>query len=378
MKILVTGASGFIGKNLCARLSTLDNVNLATFTKGDPVESLAQLVENADFIFHLAGVNRPVSDSDFVTGNTDLTKSIVDALKSSGKKTPLLITSSAQAVLDNPYGKSKLAAEQIVREWTDDSNSPTIIYRLPGVFGKWCKPNYNSVVATFCYNISHELPVHISDPNHEITIAYIDDVIDQFTAHLTRVLPGDTNGLHTIKKTFTLSLNDLHERILQIHNIRSSLIIPNLEDQLNKYLYATYISYLDTSDFSYILSKNTDDRGWLAEFIKSKQFGQIFISKTKPGISRGDHWHHTKIEKFLVVEGIAEITFRNKINEQDIITYTVSGTDLEVVDIPTGYVHAIKNIGETELLTLFWANEILNKANPDTFFEKVKEEMTKK
>ncbi len=378
MKVLVTGATGFIGNNLCARLNTLKDIELATFTKEDPIETLTDLVAQSDFIFHLAGVNRPVDEAEFAIGNTDLTNTIIEALRSCDKNTPLLISSSVQANLDNPYGKSKLAAENLVKEWSNESSSQVIIYRLPGVFGKWCKPNYNSVVATFCHNISHDLPIEVSDPAHQITIAYIDDVINQFTAHLTNSIPAGYDGLHSISNTFTLSLGELQERILQIHSIRTSLVIPNLEDKLNKFLYATYISYVDTNNFSYNLGKNSDDRGWLAEFIKSSQFGQIFISKTKPGITRGDHWHHTKIEKFLVVEGTAEITFRNKINEQDIIVYPVTGDALEVVDIPTGYVHAIKNVGETDLLTLFWANEILDKENPDTYYERVEEEMTKK
>lgn len=370
-KILVTGSGGFVGKNLCAKLGTLDNVQVLTFTRKDSNDTLASHVNNADIIFHLAGVNRPENDEEFAKDNTLLTKNIVALLEKKKTKTQLIVTSSTQALLDNPYGKSKLDAENIALEWAKASDNLAFVYRLPGVFGKWCKPNYNSVVATFCYNIAHNLPITINDPKCIIKLAYIDTVIKQFTDHLANDPSKQNSGLYAIESTFDVSLGELSERIKAIHAIRSSLIVPNLDDALNKYLYATYISYLETDDFSYSLNKNTDNRGWLAEFVKSKQFGQIFISKTKPGISRGDHWHNTKIEKFLVVEGDAEITFRNKTNSQDIIRYQVTGEDLTVLDIPTGYVHAIRNTGETDLLTIFWANEILDKAYPDTYYEKV-------
>lgn len=372
MKVLVTGSSGFIGKNLCSALRLRDDVNLLTFNHDQSLDDLDKLILEADFIYHIAGVNRPESESEFTEGNTDLTKRIVSTLRSAGKITPLLITSSTQADLDNAYGKSKRAAEEIVFEWQRESSSPVYIYRLPGVFGKWCKPNYNSVVATFCYNIANGLPITISDPSHRITLTYIDDVIDDFTAHIE----GDRSVHDTIlnvSKTFEVSLGELSDRISNIHAIRTNLIIPDLSDLLNKYLYATYISYLPQDKFSYSLTKNSDQRGYLAEFVKSQQFGQIFVSKTKPGISRGDHWHKTKIEKFFVVSGSAEIAFRNKINDQDIIRYKVSGDEMQVVDIPVGYVHSIKNIGDTDLITIFWANELLDKERPDTYYEKVEE-----
>lgn len=372
MKVLVTGSAGFIGKNLCESLRLRNDVELLTYTRKQTLDELTTLVEQADFIYHLAGVNRPESDDEFTTGNTDLTKHIVDTLQSASKQTPLLITSSTQAELDNPYGKSKLAAEQAEFEWHEESKSPVYVYRLPGVFGKWCRPNYNSVVATFCYNIANDLPITISDPTHTITLVYIDDVVDAFLHHLDEHIDSFTD-FQSIKRTFNVSLGELSDRITALHDIRTSLIIPNLGHLLNKFLYATYISYLSIDSFAYGLTKNSDQRGYLAEFIKSYQFGQVFVSKTKPGISRGDHWHQTKIEKFFVVSGKAEITFRNKINNQEVIRYTVDGDEMRVVDIPTGYVHAIKNIGETDLITLFWANEILDKERPDTYYEKVED-----
>lgn len=372
-RLLVTGAQGFIGKNLVGHLALmLDKYDVIEYTQ-ESSDNLEDLVADADFIFHLAGVNRPKDESEFHVGNTELTNRIVTTLKKLSKHTPLLITSSTQAELDNPYGKSKLAAEQAVFDWHKETGSPTYVYRLPGVFGKWSRPNYNSVVATWCYNISHNLPIEVSDPNHVVQLVYIDDVIDSFISQLENQSVKHTQEYEQVSPVFELTLGELQSRLETIHSIRSDLVIPDLSDKLNKYLYATYISYLETDDFSYNLAKNSDNRGWLAEFVKSNQFGQIFISKTKPGISRGEHWHHTKIEKFLVVEGTAEIIFRNKIDNQDIIRYTVNGDDATVLDIPTGYVHAIKNIGNTDLVTIFWANEILDKDKPDTFYEKVEE-----
>lgn len=371
--VLVTGASGFIGKNLCSQLELQEGITVRRFTRDSSQEELITLIMEADFIFHLAGVNRPKDESELTTSNQVLTEQIIEVLRKANKKTPILLTSSIQAELDNPYGRSKVAAENALTAWYKETQSPVYIYRLPGVFGKWCKPNYNSVVATFCYNIANSLPIQISDPNHKITLAYIDDIVDEFIKRLDDN-SSTTDHFYTIPQTFDVSLANLKDRITSLHDIRSTLIIPNLEDTLNKYLYATYISYLQTDDFSYELGTNADNRGWLAEFIKSRQFGQIFISKTKPGISRGDHWHHTKIEKFLVVEGEGEISFRNKINGQDIINYRVNGDKPTVLDIPTGYVHSIKNIGDTDLITIFWANEVLDKEHPDTYYEKVKPE----
>lgn len=368
--ILVTGASGFIGKNLCAHLQLQDDVTVLEFTREKSQEELVDYVKRADFIYHIAGVNRPKDDSEFEAVNYGLTEKIVELLDTHKVKTPILLTSSIQAELDNPYGRSKVAAENKLLEWSRRSECPVYIYRLPGVFGKWSRPNYNSVVATFCHNIANDLPVEVSDPDRKITLVYIDSVISEFIKKFKTDEQGRSD-FYTVPETFEVTLDDLKNRIESLHSIRSSLIVPNLEDKLNKYLYATYISYLKTDDFSYKLASNTDDRGSLTEFIKSNSFGQIFVSTTKPGISRGNHWHHTKIEKFFVIQGEAEITFRNKIDSDDVIRYQVSGDNPTVLDIPTGYVHAITNTGDTDLLTIFWANELLDKDNPDTYFEKI-------
>ncbi|MGH7142175.1 MAG: NAD-dependent epimerase/dehydratase family protein [Candidatus Saccharimonadales bacterium] len=369
--VLVTGASGFIGKNLCSQLMLTDGIKVLKYTRNNTLKELAKFVQEADFIFHLAGVNRPKDEEDFTKDNQILTKHIIELSRSTNSKAPILLTSSTQANLDNPYGKSKLAAEKALLAWSNESNNSIYIYRLPGVFGKWSKPDYNSVVATFCYNIAHNLPVQVSDLKKEITLVYIDDVVDMFIRQLTGSFIPSKDSFYTIPRTFKMDLGDLKDRIIALRGVRTTLVVPNFEDIFNKFLYATYISYLSTNNFSYDLEMHVDNRGWLAEFIKSKQFGQVFISTTKPGISRGDHWHHTKIEKFLVVEGEAEISFRNKINSRKIIRYKVTGDKPTVLDMPTGYVHTIKNTGSTDLITIFWANEILDKNHPDTNYEKV-------
>lgn len=370
--VLVTGASGFVGKNLCAHLSRRDDIKLLKFTRENTQQDLEEYVEKADFIYHLAGVNRPKTEKEFAAGNTDLTKKIVDLLKANKKQTPLLITSSIQAELDNPYGKSKLDAEEIVFDWAKESGNTAYVYRLPNVFGKWCKPNYNSVVATFCHNIAHDLPITINDPSHRLSLVYIDEVIEYFLAALEGRAKQNAQGFAEIPQTFEITLQELADKITAFHESRSTLVMPSLEDDFSKFIYATYTSYLETDNFNYRLSTNTDPRGWLAEFIKSDSFGQIFVSKTKPGISRGNHWHHTKIEKFLVVAGEGEISFRN-VNDtkEDIIRYPVNGDEPTVLDIPAGYVHAIKNTGTEDMITVFWADEIFNKEKPDTYYEEV-------
>lgn len=370
--VLVTGSDGFIGKNLCAALAQDKELNIIKFTRQNTTNDLEEYVKKADFIYHTAGVNRPESDKEFETDNTDLTKTILKYLSKHNKNTPLLITSSAQSTLNNPYGISKKNAEAAVFEWVKISNAKVFVYRLPGVFGKWCKPNYNSVVATFCHNIANELPVTMSDPSHELNLVYIDEVIASFIDTMNGNVSPGSDGFCTIPNNYTITLQQLKDTIESFKNSRKTLVMPDLEDKLNKYLYATFTSYLPTDKFSYELTKNSDDRGWLTEFIKSNQFGQIFISKTKPGVTRGEHWHNTKIEKFFVIEGDAEILFRKIGDTSDKkIRYKVSGKDLTPVDIPAGYVHSIKNIGKSNLLTIFWADEILDKNNPDTYYEKV-------
>lgn len=368
MKVLVTGSKGFIAKNLISVLKESDNYEVIEIDRENTTEDLNSALDEAEFIFHLAGINRPKDENEFFKGNSELTKNIVDYLKNNNKNTPIVITSSIQAELDNAYGRSKKIAEDYLENYSKECSAKVTIYRLPNVFGKWCRPNYNSAVATFCYNIARDIEIWISDKNIELNLVYIDDVV--------RCLINETRKIEKIflfkevdiiyKKT----LGYIVDSIKSFKQIRNTSVLPNFSDEFLKVLYSTYLSYLPENEFSYNLNKNIDNRGWLAEIVKSKEFGQIFVSKTKPGITRGNHYHHTKVEKFIVVQGKAEIKFRN-INNNEVISYIVEGEDLKVIDIPVGYTHSITNIGEDDVITLFWANEIFNKEKPDTFWLKV-------
>lgn len=368
--VLVTGSNGFIGKNLCAQLKNEKDLVILGFDSDNTKKELEKYIKKADFIFHLAGVNRPTDEKDFDIGNRGLTEDILGLLDKHNKKTPILITSSIQAELDNSYGKSKKAAENAIFKFYKGIKNKAFVYRLPNVFGKWSRPNYNSAVATFCYNISHDLPVKIDNPSAEINLVYIDEIISEFIKALNKKIKVNKDGYCYIPRSFKTTVGELKDNIESYKLNRDNLIVPNFDDDFNRFLYATYTSFLADDNFGYQLKTNFDERGWLAEFVKSKQFGQIFISKTKPGITRGNHWHHTKIEKFLVVEGAAEVCFRN-IQSKNVLKYRVSGDQLSVVDIPAGYTHSIKNIGDKDLITIFWADELFNKENPDTYYENV-------
>lgn len=369
-KVLVTGANGFIGKNLCNQLRQDDNVEVLCFGREHSRDDLKLMLKQADFIFHIAGVNRPKDDQEFELVNKDLTKEIVDILSQLNKKTPILLTSSTQATLDNAYGKSKKAAEDVLIKWAKTSNSKVYIYRLPNVFGKWCKPDYNSVVATFCNNIALGKEIQINDSKAELNLVYIDDVVGDFILSMNGKTMPDKKGNYNIEHIFSLTLQGLADKLYEFRNSRKTLQMPSLESDIDRYLYATYTSYFHKDKLSYNLEIKHDDRGWLAEFIKSSSFGQIFISRTKPGITRGNHWHNTKIEKFLVIEGEAEIKFRH-LQTNEVASYKVSGEELRVLDIPAGHTHSIKNIGRNELITIFWADVIFDQANPDTYYLEV-------
>lgn len=369
MNILITGANGFIGKNLTAQLRNKGYINLSLVDTSTSMQELKEELKKADFIYHLAGVNRPQSEEEYWQGNVEFTKFITNMLTSISKNTPILFTSSIQVQLDNPYGKSKKQAEEVLLNYGEKTNAKVYIYRLPNVFGKWCRPNYNSVVATFCYNISRNLPIQIHDPEKELTLVYIDDVVNEFISTLEKQ-NNLQSGYKEVYPIYKIKLNQLAEKIHKFNQSRFNLLMPSLESEFDKKLYATFISYLPTEGFSCDLEMKIDHRGWLAEVIKSQSFGQIFISKTKPGITRGNHWHHTKVEKFLVVQGEAIIKFR-RIDSEEVIEYRVSGEKLQIVDIPPGYTHSITNIGETELITIFWASEIFNSQAPDTYYMEV-------
>jgi len=368
--VLLTGAEGFIGRNMKARLGQRSDIRLLCIDVGNTKEELARATGEADFVIHLAGINRPKYVAEFESGNRGLTEELVDLLSSRETKVPILISSSIQAALDNPYGQSKLGAEEAIRDYTRTSGAPVFIFRLPNVFGKWCRPNYNSVIATWCHNTTHGLPIQINDPEAELYLVYVDDVAEAFIAALDGTLYPDEDGFCRVSQTYKRTLARIASLLNSFSESRKTLVMPPMDDVFTRALYATWLSYLPEEEFGYPLEMKKDDRGWLAEFIKSPSFGQVFVSRTKPGITRGNHWHHTKVEKFLVIAGQALIRFR-KIDGETILEYPVSVDELRVIDIPVGYTHSIKNIGETELITIFWADEVFNPTAPDTYYLEV-------
>lgn len=367
--VLVTGAAGFVGKNLVETLRLREDVVLTTFDIADDRSVLEKALQKADFIFHLAGVNRPQNEEEFCTGNTGLTEQIVGALQSQGRAVPIVVCSSTQAALENPYGVSKRQAEEAVFAYGAATAAPVYVYRLPNLFGKWCRPNYNSAVATFCNNIANDLPVQINDPSHSMTLAYIDDVVAAFLA----ALDGQAtlyDSFAVVEPVHTIKLGKIVELLNSFKVSRGTLSLPDFSDLFEKKLYSTYLSYLPTDGFSYPLKMNIDERGSFTEFLRTPDRGQVSVNISKPGITKGDHWHHTKNEKFLVVSGSGVIRFR-KIGSEEIIEYMVSGEKLEVVDIPTGYTHNISNTGDVAMVTVMWVNEAFDPENPDTIFELV-------
>ena len=369
MKILVTGSDGFVGKNLCAVLRRRDDVELFEYDLANKPEELDRALEQADFIFHLAGINRPKNPDEFITGNAGSTEDICRKLSNLGRTPKIMLSSSIQAELDNPYGKSKRQAEDILKEFSQKTRAECVVFRFKNLFGKWCRPNYNSVTATFCHNIANDLPIQISDPKNEIDLTHIDDVVDAFIKELEPAVPGFR--LATLLPSKRITLGELAQKIKSFRDLRTSLVLPDLSDSFEKALYGTYLTYLNENNFEYGLDIKTDPRGSLAEFLKSPQMGQIFVSRTLPGITRGDHYHHTKTEKFLVLEGDAVIRFRH-IERDEIIEYRVCGEKYQVVDIPPGYTHSIENVGSGVLVTLFWASEPFDPSKPDTFYLPVK------
>lgn len=363
-KVLVTGSKGFIGRHLMEALGRRPEVTVRGFDIDNSSDSLLEALKEADVVFHLAGVNRPERVEEYEEGNHFLTKRMCGILEEAGRTPIVVFSSSIQAELDNPYGVSKRQAENALSKWSGGTGSRVVIFRLRNVFGKWCRPNYNSVVATFCHNVARGLPISIADPAKKIEIVYIDDVISAFLDCLDR--PPHGCEYKDITHSFNITLGDLAHQIRAFRDSRQTLLLPDSADPFVKRLYATYLSYLEQSDFAYSLMVRQDLRGELAEFLKQHHFGQLFISRTKPGVIRGNHFHHSKVEKFLVVEGEAIIRFR-KIDESEVVEYKVSGKDFKVLDIPPGYTHSIENIGPGELVTLFWANEVFNSSSPDTF-----------
>lgn len=364
--VLVTGAKGFIGRNLGVALRRRADIELIEYDIDSPKGLLEESLSRADMIIHLAGVNRPERVEDFTEGNFDLTRQICTTPQRLGRKPLFLLSSSMQALLDNPYGVSKRQAEEEIFAFGEKTGAKIAVFRLPGVFGKWCRPNYNSVVATFCHNIARDLPIEISDPSTEIELVYIDDVVRSFVDVMDGMPPVMGGKYCLVKPSYRITLGALAAQIRSFRESRVSLSVPDVSDPFVHALYATYISYLPTNIFAYTLAQRTDPRGELAELLKSPHIGQIFVSRTRPGITRGHHYHDTKVEKFVVLEGDAMIRFRHILGD-DIIEYPVSGREFRVVDIPPGYTHSIENVGGNDLIVLFWADEIFNPDIPDTF-----------
>ena len=371
--ILITGAGGFVGKNLVATLRTAGYTDLMLFEKDDTPETLADYCRRAAFVVHLAGINRPTDPSEFYTGNAGLTDTLLANLEAAGNTAPVLVTSSTQAELDNDYGKSKRQAEEAIFAHRRRTGAMVYVFRMPGVFGKWCRPNYNSVVATFCHNVAHGLPIQVRDSAFSLPLVYIDDVVACILAAFDGDVMMDRSAtpichMHPIHE---VTLGRLAELIQGFAAGRTSLAVPDLApESFEKKLYSTYLSYLPFDQFSYPLEMHTDNRGSFTEFLRSPERGQVSINISHPGIVKGNHWHHTKNEKFLVVKGEGVIRFRN-IFSKEVIEYHVSGDKLEVVDIPCGYTHNIENVGTEDMVTVMWANEAFDPDHPDTFFEPV-------
>ncbi|MEH6452565.1 MAG: NAD-dependent epimerase/dehydratase family protein [Psychromonas sp.] len=364
MKVLITGADGFIGKNLLSHLAVRDDIEVLRFTRADSMDTLPVLVQQADFIFHLAGVNRPENPDEFKRGNTDLTRALCAAIVSDGCQTPLLYTSSIQAELSNPYGVSKRGAEEVIQTLADEHASPVYLFRLPNVFGKWARPNYNSAVATFCHNISRDLPIHINDPLHCISLVYIDDVIQ----HFIEVMDGKRLGesFISIAPEYKITVGELADQLNAFRDSRISLITEPVGSGLIRALYSTYLSYLPPERFTYDVPKYGDSRGVFVEMLKTKDSGQFSFFTAHPGITRGGHYHHSKTEKFLVIKGQACFRFRQIMTGEFYELFTAGDTP-QIVETVPGWTHDITNIGEEEMIVMLWANEIFDREHPDTF-----------
>jgi len=380
MNILITGAKGFIGKNLIAQLNNIKegkakeeriSSDLTVFAYDIDTDPglLDEYCREADFVFHLAGVNRPKEQSEFMEGNFGFTSVLLDTLQKYDNTCPVMLASSIQAELDNPYGVSKKAGEELLFRYAEETGARVYVYRFPNVFGKWCRPNYNSAVTTFCYNIARDLPIQVNDPYVMMTLVYIDDVVDELISALAGN-PMREGKYCKVPIEYKISLGEIVELIYSFRESRRNLQVPDMGDAFTKKLYATYLSYLPENNFSYPLKMNVDQRGSFTEFLKSPDRGQVSVNISNPGITKGNHWHHTKNEKFLVVKGQGVIRFR-KIDEEKVYEYYVSGDKLEVVDIPVGYTHNIENLGDSDMVTIMWANEAFDPDKPDTYFLEV-------
>ena len=383
MTVLITGAGGFVGRNLAETLRAVrdgkdrsrglpEGLTVLEYTRRSPPEELEALCAQADFVFHLAGVNRPEREEDFITGNRDATAALLSCLERRGRPCPVLLASSIQAVRDNPYGRSKRAAEDLLRAYGERTGSPVLIYRLPNLFGKWCRPNYNSVVATFCHNIARDLPIRVDDPAAELTLCYIDDVVDEFLRALKGEETAGEDGLCAVPVTHRATLGEVADLLRQFHDQPKTLVMPEIPaGSLAKKLYSTYLSYLPEEAVCVPLKMNADARGSFTELLKTKACGQLSVNVSRPGVTKGQHWHHSKWELFIVVSGRALIRQR-RIGSDEVLEFEVSGDRLQAVHMLPGYTHSIINLSQTEdLVTVMWASEPFDPARPDTYAQPV-------
>jgi len=364
MKVLVTGSNGFIARNLLVHLAERKDIDVSLFVRGEDVDALRAKVAEADCIFHLAGVNRPQDPAEFGSGNSELTQQLCDAIRASGRKIPVLYTSSIQAERDNLYGLSKLAAEQALTALGQEHGNPVYIFRLPNVFGKWARPNYNSAVATFCHNIVHDLPIQIHDEAAALNLVYVDDVVSKFLA----IMDGEAvaSGIAEVEPVYSTTVGALAEQLRSFRNSRSTLITENVGVGLVRALYSTYLSYLPPSSFTYQVPKYGDPRGVFVEMLKTPEAGQFSYFTAHPGITRGGHYHHSKTEKFLVIKGNANFRFRHVVTDEFYELQT-SGESPTIVETVPGWTHDITNIGDDEMIVMLWANEIFDREHPDTY-----------
>ena len=388
MKILVTGAKGFVGKNLCSQLRNIRDKKARWYKLFEPIdvvyeydidstrEELDQWCKDCDFVFNLAGVNRPQNTKEFMEGNFGFTNTLLDTLKKYNNTCPVMISSSSQAALDNPYGQSKKAGEELMFQYSKDTGARVLVYRFPNLFGKWCRPNYNSVVATFCNNIANGLPIQINDPSVILNFVYIDDVVDQLIYSLSGKEYKEGKYCY-VPIVYKVRLGDIAELLHSFDKGRYDLQIPCVSDGFRKALYSTFVSYLPKNKISYPLDMKKDDRGSFAEFIRTENHGQVSINISKPGITKGEHWHHNLVERFLVVSGHGLIQLRKEGldengNEYPILNFEVSGEKLEVVEMISGYTHNLINLSKTEdMVTVIWANGCFDQNRPDTYFDPV-------
>ncbi len=398
MNILVTGAKGFVGKNLIASLENIrdgkdmvhqvhgcetpSDLQIYQYDMDNTLEELDDYCSRADFIFNLAGVNRPLKQNDYMAGNFGFASQLLELLKSHHNTCPVMLSSSIQASLQgrfvgSEYGISKKAGEELFQKYSATTGAKVLIYRFPNIFGKWCKPNYNSAIATFCNNIANDLPIQVNDPNVEMDLVYIDDVVEELINALN--CRENKNGDYCeVPETHAVKLGEIVDLIKSYKESRITLSIPNMANPFEEKLYSTYLSYLPIDQFGYSLKMNKDSRGSFTEIIRTLDRGQFSVNIIKPGVTKGNHWHHTKNEKFVVVSGKGLIQFRKIGKECDgqtypVIDYQVSGDEITVVDIPPGYTHNIINVGEIDLVTFMWSNECFNPEKPDTYFLNVKE-----